>query len=137
MKTEVNENQLEFDVCSDRVKSKERRRVRDNPIIDVSVAVEVRSRPKTIFFLRSAEVQREQFELDETCSINVRTYHWFHDELGQSVSVGLPAFFNILEPRFTDVRCLVAGVVNGAEKCVRKIAVHTETTYDVIQHCKN
>lgn len=116
------ENSLKLDVRGDRVESKEWYRVCHNPLINITIAVKVWLRPKSILLFRCSEVQWKQFKLDQTGAIDIRTNHWFFNEPCQPISVGLPALFYVLEPRLADVRLSEASVVNSTEVGVGHVA---------------
>jgi len=123
-----NLHSLELDISRHGVQAKEWNGVCHDPVVYVAVTVEVRRRPEAVLLLRCSEVHREQLELDETGTVHVRADHRFLDELGEAVSVGLPPLFDVLEPRFGDVRSREASVVNRSEVSVGDIATNMKQT---------
>ena len=54
---------LEFDIGADAIESEEGHGIRDDPVIDVLVTVEVGGRPPAVLLPRGPVVQRVEIEL--------------------------------------------------------------------------
>jgi len=127
-KKEQKQNSLELNVCVNWVESKERHRIRDNPLINIAITVKVWLWPPTILFFWCTKVERKQLKLNKACAIDIRSNHRLFNEPCQSVCVWLPTLLYSLEPWLTNVWIRKPSKVDCTEMCVSHIAVNTVIT---------